>query len=334
MNETESKLKDAVKELLATGRVDLVIGYEKGSLPLRSRPCFVRRAEEVDRLVWNSYCTNNLAVYLPRLFEKPARPKPEYAPPKVGIVGKGCDTRSVIGLIKEHQLPRENIVLIGMPCAGMIDVRKVEAALGGAPVADGKKGADGTFEVTTVAGQTKQLKKEDVIADACRECSYPSVDGVDIQIEGDAIAATQARYTEVAEFEAKSPEERWQYFIGEMSKCIRCHACRQACPNCYCKVCFVDQTKPRWVGAGDDLSDAVVYHLGRIFHQAGRCVECDACVRACPMGIDLRLFTAKLRKDVNELFAYVPGLSLDELPPLCTFAADDSQGFITEPEEE
>jgi len=331
MNKTETKLRDVVKDLFAVEKVDLVIGYEKGSLPLRSRPCFVYSADEADRLVWNSSCTNNLAVYLPRLFERSVRPRAEYRPPKVGIVAKGCEARSVVGLVKEHQVPRENLILIGIPCPGMVDLEKVEAVLDGVGISDGKEGPDGTLEVTTRAGEKKTLKREEVIAEACRECPYPSPEDADVQIEGEPRRASDERYERVRAFQIKSPEERWQYFVAEISKCIRCYACRQACPNCYCKVCFADQTKPRWIGAGDDLSDLMLYHIGRIFHQAGRCVECDACVRACPMGIDLRLFTQILGKDVEELFDYVPGLSVEDLPPLCTFKQDDSQSFITEP---
>jgi Fe-S-cluster-containing hydrogenase component 2 len=75
----------------------------------------------------------------------------------------------------------------------------------------------------------------------------------------------------------------------------------------------------------------MLFHIGRIFHQAGRCVGCNACVRACPMGIDLQVFTQKLVKDVQELYQYTPGLPLEEPLPLCTFKVDDSQDFITEP---
>ena len=88
MNDTEAKLRDVVKGLFAEGKVDVVIGYERGSLPLRSRPCFVRSADEADRLVWDSYCANNLAVYLPRLFDRPSDPRAEYNPPMVGLVAK------------------------------------------------------------------------------------------------------------------------------------------------------------------------------------------------------------------------------------------------------
>ena len=76
----------------------------------------------------------------------------------------------------------------------------------------------------------------------------------------------------------------------------------------------------------------ISYHLGRMFHQAGRCVDCGACVRACPMGIDLRTFSYKLVKDAKELFDYTAGLDLEKAPPLREFSANDSDHFITEPE--
>ena len=331
MQDTETKLKETVKGLFAAEKVELVIGYERGTLPLRARPCFLRSAEAADRLVWNSFCTNNLAVYLPPLFQRPPNLRGEFAPPTVGIVAKGCDARSIVGLLKENQVPRENVVIIGMPCPGMVDAAKFAAAAGGRGVADAAIGPDGTIQVTTNAGQTKTLTKDQALAEACLECDHPSAACADMTVEGTARDAAEERYRKVAEFEAKSPEERWRYFLDEISRCIRCYACRQACPNCYCRVCFAEQTKPEWIGHGDHPSDVVVYHIGRIFHQAGRCVECDACVRACPMNIDLRLFTQKLGKDVLELFDSVPGLSIDEPPPLCTFAPDDSESFITEP---
>jgi formate dehydrogenase subunit beta len=331
MQDIETKLKETVKNLLASGKADLVIGYEKGSLPLRSRPCFVRTPAAAEKLVWNAFCANNLAVYLPRLFEKPPRAKEDYAPPKVGIVAKGCDARSIVGLLKEHQVPRENVVIIAVPCPGMVDPARVEAAMDGAWVVDCVSGPDGSLKVTARSGQTKQLAGQDALAEACLECAHPSAEGTDVVVEGEARRVSDRRYEKVVEFEAKSPQQRWQYFLEQISRCIRCNACRQACPNCYCKVCFADQTKPRWIGPGDDLSDVMLYHIGRIFHQAGRCVECDACVRGCPMHIDLRVFTQKLAKDVEDLFDYVAGLSADELPPLRTFKDSDSEHFITEP---
>ena len=108
MQDVETKLKDAVKNLLSEGKVEVVVGYEVGSIPLRGRPCFVRTPEDADRLVWNRFCTNNLAVYLPRLFEKPPRAGDDYAPPNVGIVAKGCDARSIVSRYSSPNRPDSN----------------------------------------------------------------------------------------------------------------------------------------------------------------------------------------------------------------------------------
>ncbi|MBT4484585.1 MAG: 4Fe-4S binding protein [Candidatus Latescibacteria bacterium] len=331
MEKLEADLKKAVRDLFASNKIDLLIGHESGTLPLHSRPCFISSANETDKLVMNSYCSYNLAVYLPRLFQISQHRKVKAPLPKVGIVAKGCDMRSIVGLVREKQVPRENIVIIGVPCKGIVDLEKVNTLMGGDIPAESKENQSGILTVTTKTGSMKEFTKEEIILNTCHECQFPLPKDADVLIEGKSKKINDEKYTKVEEFEARPPEERWEYFLEEISKCIRCYACRQACPNCYCKECFAEQIKDGWIGAGNDLSDLLLYHIGRIFHQAGRCVGCDACVRACPMDIDLRTFTLKLVKDSKELFDYVPGFSVEEPAPLCTFREDDNQDFISEP---
>lgn len=320
------KIKEKVKKLFKEKKIDIFIGYCKGTLPLRAMPCFIRKAEDAERLVWNSYCSNNLAVYLPRFF-KPKKGSKDEKMPKIGILAKGCDGRSIVGLIKEHQIPRENLYILGIDCSGMIDTKKIK----GIDVA----AADEKKDIVTVEdgyGKKAEFKKEELLSDVCRSCGYTAPLVYDEFIgEKGGKSKKESREEFIKEFEKKPIEERWKYFHEQISKCIRCNACRQACPNCYCVECFAEQTKPRWVGATNDISDVMFYQMGRLFHQAGRCVDCGACVRACPMGVDLRIFTYKLIKDVKELFEYEAGISLEEAPPLATFKQDDKQEFITEP---
>ncbi len=306
MNEACDKLKKTVKDLLSKEKIDLFIGYEQGTIPNRSRPSFVKQITEADRLVLDVYCSNNLAVYLPSVFQIV---KKSESLPIVGIAAKACDIRSIVELIKEKQIPRENIIIVGVPCDGVADLNKLQE----------QKNIE------------TDKNKDPILSVACLECDSSNLDKSDIIIKGELKKNKKATFREVKAFEKKPIEERWNYFKSEISKCIRCYACRQACPNCYCKVCFVDQSKPGWVDRGNDLSDVMLYQIGRIFHQAGRCVSCDACVRACPMGIDLRTFTQKLVKDAKELFQYTSGMSMDDTPLLCTFKQDDKQDFITEP---
>jgi len=330
--ELADELRSVAKKLFEQGKIDLLIGYENGTLPLQTTPCFVTSAEESDRLVWGQgICSNNLAVYLPHLFSRENRPK-DWTPPRVAIVAKGCDGRSIVGLIKEKQVPRENVIILGVPCRGVVDLQKVRAALDGAKPASAELSEDGSLTIHVDGGRDTRLSRDEVLFDSCSDCPYPDAPVFDMRV-GPEVSATEEEisFKDVDDFESKSPEERWEYFLQEMSKCIRCYACRQACPNCYCPTCFAEQTQPKWLGVGTDLPEVMYYQLGRIFHQAGRCVDCGACVRACPMNIDLRVFTRKMLKDVKDLFGYEAGVSLDEPPPLCTFKMEDDQSFITEP---
>ncbi len=365
MDSIEKKIKDIAKDLFEKEKIDLFIGYEEATVPLKSRPCFIHskvgvadRAASpidsaaspadtlvesaagsvetlVDTLVWDSFCSNNLAVFLPKLFETDPRSRRKDPPPKpkIGIVAKGCDLRSITTLIKERQVPRDHVVLIGVPCQGMIDRTKVEALLGGDEIISSDE-KDGVLTVNTQKGETRNIEREEVLQECCVECRFPLPlpESTDILIAGQAKSPGDGGYARVQEFEAKTLKQRWDYFQQEMSKCIRCNACRQACPTCWCKECFADQDDLRWIGVSTEQSDTMIFHLIRIFHQAGRCVECDACYRACPMGVDLRTFTKKIVKDVDELFAYVPDFDPEGLPPLSTFKEGDSEEFITEPE--
>jgi len=333
MEEIEEKIKDTVKKLFKENKIDIFIGYSEGTLPLKSTPCFITRQEDIEKLVWNSNCFNNLSVYLSRFFI-PQLGKKDAKLPRIGILAKGCDGRSIVGLIKEHQIPRENLYIIGINCEGMIDIKKVQDV--GCKMQEveivGAKEKDNKIVIIDEDKKEIELKKEELLADVCMSCQYTAPVIYDVLIgEEKRKTKKEERVAIIEEFEKKPLEERWKYFQEQVSKCIRCYACRQACPNCYCKECFAEQTKPEWIGITDNISDVMFYQIGRIFHQAGRCVDCGACVRACPMGVDLRVFTYKLIKDVKEFFDYEAGISLEEDPPLATFKSDDNQEFITEP---
>lgn len=326
MKKFEPEIKDIIKKLFSEKKIDIFIGYENGTLPLRTTPCFVMSGDDLDRVVWNSCCSNNLAVYLPRIMLK----KKEKNSIRVGILCKGCDSRSVIGLIKEKQLKRDDVFILGIACPGIVDAKKI---LSGIRVSDIEHiEEDDENIMVQLKGAKKNFKKKDYRYECCINCAFTTPAIYDTLIgEKNPPSVQITSSKKVAEFYTRPREERWKIFEQELAKCIRCYACRNACPNCYCKECFAEQTKPKWFGVTNDLSDIIFYHLGRIFHQAGRCVDCGACVRACPKDIDLRLFTRMLVDEVKDRFGYDPGMTIEEPPPLATFTPDDKQEFTTEP---
>jgi len=312
---TEQRIQERIRQeaqwLLKSGDVELVIGFERGTLPLRAAPVFIRDVADVERLIWGPFCENSLARYLVGLKGR-----------KAAIVAKGCDTRAIVALMVEHQVEREQVVIIGVPCRGMVDWRVVARRAPGEVLA-----ARWTDETITVEGEgfTKRLRRQELLYPSCAACTHPNPVIHDALV-GESVAVwSDDAYAQIAAFEEKSPAERWAYFEAETSRCIRCYACREACPLCYCEECFVDHTTPRWIESGVTPGGLQGWHIGRAYHLAGRCVSCGACQRACPMEIDLVYLTGKLNKDVQELYGFEAGMSPEELPPLATFAPDDRE---------
>jgi ferredoxin len=251
-------------------------------------------------------------------------------PGKVGIMVKGCDSRSVVELLKENQIDRDKVLVMGVSCTGIVDREKLLQVVGVSPdevVAVEDDG--GSFLVTLKEGK-QRVDKEKVLRDECLVCRYPSPVVYDILV-GEAISSLPwvgGDYAMVKEQEALSSEEKAAYWNRQWGQCIRCYACRNICPVCTCSECIFDKKAPRWIGKANNVSENLVYHLIRAYHVAGRCVDCGECERACPMDIPLRSLNKKVEKDLLELFDYVAGVDVEQRPPLTTYQVDDLDEFL------
>ncbi|MFO7665631.1 MAG: 4Fe-4S dicluster domain-containing protein [Desulfobacterales bacterium] len=308
------KIREISKRLLDEGRVDIVVGFRKGTMPMMNEPAFVKTPGELSTLVWDSNCGINLANYLTDRKEK------------IGVIAKGCDSRNIVTHLLENKIKRDKLVIIGVPCKGMIDRRRINAMFD-AEVREVIEEGDAITVKGT--GFEKKLKKVDILQDNCSKCIHRN------PVIYDELAAPLVeeqkdidRYADVRRIEAMPPKEKWQYFEDLISPCIRCYACRNACPLCYCPTCFVDEARPQWVGKSQDPIDIRTFHFLRAYHCAGRCTDCGACERACPVGIKVRQFTSKLNKDCVDMFGWEAGISPDERPPLDTFKPGDPGDFI------
>jgi formate dehydrogenase subunit beta len=241
-------------------------------------------------------------------------------------VAKGCDSRNIVTHIIENKVKRDQLYIIGVPCTGMIDRHKINAMFDGEITTVEESG-----DLITIAGSgfSKTIGKTDVLQENCAACTHRNpvihdelvADLVEEQTDTDPHAS-------VKKIEPLSPGEKQAYFDDLISTCIRCYACRNACPLCYCPTCFVDESRPQWVGKSQDPVDVKTFHLLRAYHCAGRCTDCGACEAACPMGIKVREFTKKLNKDCLDLYGWEAGLTLEQRPPLDTYKPDDPEEFI------
>ncbi len=308
------KIKEISKGLLKDEKAEIIIGFRQGSDPLKNEPCMVKNPEDVDTLVWDSKCSMNLVNYLTNRTEK------------IGIVAKGCDSRNINTHIVENKIKRDQLYIIGVPCTGMLDRSKVAAAISEEVVEVVDSG-----ENIVIKGQRQEetVDKTSLLQENCMFCTYRNPVIYD-EMVADPVEEKKdvEKYQDVKEVEAMSSDERWQYFDDLLSPCIRCYACRNACPLCYCPECFVDESMPQWVGKSDDKTDTMAFHLLRAFHCAGRCTDCGSCEQACPMDIKVRMLTKKLTKDCFELYGWETGLTHDQRPPLDTYKPDDPEDVI------
>lgn len=293
MQKIETLLRKRAAELLADGTVERVLAWQAGEFFYDNAPAAAGSADECAKLVYNEFCPANLSKYLIET---------SHAGKKTAVFLKACDTYGVNQLLKDNRIKRELVYAVGTPCSGMVDIKKIKAS--------GVKGiinvqVEGDEVVVTTAYGEKRLAKADVLLDKCLMCK-----GADYKIADEELGEplpvpqfTGDKFAKVKEIEAMSASERFAFWQSELSKCIRCNACRDICPACSCEQCIFDNKEAPVAGkAYADEVEEQLFHIIRAYHVAGRCVGCGECSRVCPQGIHLELLNMKFMKDINNFF--------------------------------
>ena len=290
------ELQDLARQLLESNEVEVVLGWEHGRRG--ARPVFITDPADAGKLIFDTRCVHNLATYLnPRRQQITALGKP-------ALVVKGCDVKAVAGLLRESQFTRDDVVLIGVRCGGVLEEAELAEA---APLTAG-----------TVAPRCHGCdNREPNLFDHLVGESQPEPPAPALSID-DRVAA----------IDAMAPAERWAFWQEQFSKCVRCYACRQVCPLCVCDVCVADKTRPQWIDASPHARGNFSWNVTRAIHLAGRCVDCGECERFCPVGIPLSLVNRKLQQIVAARYDYVVGDDPEAPVPIGDYRLDDQQEFI------
>ena len=304
-------------ELLADGTVNRVLGWTAGEFVYDVTPAVFETAEELQNgFLYNDFCAANLSKYLVKESRKEG---------KILVFLKPCDTYSFNQLVAEHRIIRENVYVIGIECYGKADVEKLRAM--GISGITGIRKVDGEYVVETVYG-TETVKAADATAERCLSCkskkhvAYDELIGEDGEVIEDC-----GRFDMVEKLEAMTPDERFAFWRGELSRCVRCNACRNVCPACTCEQCVFDNPNSGVSQKAAATSfEENMFHIIRAFHVAGRCTDCGECSRVCPQNIPLHLLNRKFIKDINEFYGtYQAGEDPNAKPPLGTYTKNDRE---------
>ncbi len=287
------RLRELASQLLSSGEVHRVIGYSASPGDSASTPVFIEQPEESPSLIWNERCSANLATYL-------AGPTKRAGGGRTAILAKACDARSIAGLLRENQLKREDVVIIGVTCSGIWSKGRMAA------------------KCYSCSEEATQLADWTVSADATIQGQLPLQDRE---------IAPDPREAEIQALSALPADERLSFWRAEFDRCIRCYACRSACPLCYCETCITDKTRPQWIPVSQDGPGNFAWNVTRAMHLAGRCADCDECARACPSDIRLDLINRSIALGIEHKLGMQVSSDPAAQAALTTYRPDDPDGF-------
>jgi len=208
---------------------------------------------------------------------------------KIGIFARGCDSRAINRLLRDNQAERDNLYIIGLPCEG----KKADRCL------------------------------------SCRQTAPVVYDELLWEPEEGQAPPERARFFRAEEVDALDRKARYGFWEDIYARCIRCYACRNACPVCTCRECYVDMHRTGFQGKRQDAEENRVYGVTRAFHVGDRCIECGECERVCPMELPILGQTQKLIKTIESLAgSYAAGMSADDESFLGKYDLDDKDAFV------
>ncbi len=310
-------LVEKAVSLLSDGTVDRVLGWKRGEFSYDITPAVFESADKIrDDFVWNEFCGANFSKYLVAQTKKTEG--------KLLVFLKPCDTYSFNQLLTEHRFDREKVYAVGIPCEGMADIAKLKAIAG-----DGISSVEsdgGKLCVTTVYEDAPvAVDAGEVLLERCVNCKSKKHAAYDELIGEEGEVLESGRFDEVEKLEKMTADERFAFWQNELSRCIRCNACRDVCPACTCEKCvFNNPASGAENKAAANSFEEKMFHIIRAFHVAGRCTDCGECSRVCPQRIPLHLLNRKFIKDIDSFYGeYQAGAEVGSRAPLVSYTKED-----------
>ncbi|MFR1517889.1 MAG: 4Fe-4S dicluster domain-containing protein [Clostridia bacterium] len=324
MQRISNEILSKCRSLLEDGTADRVMAWENGEFCYDVTPAVFTK-DTLDQMIYDDFCAANQSKYCIAESKKDG---------KLIALLKPCDTYSFNQLLKENRIKRENVYVLGVPCSGKVDPQAAREL--GIKGITGVKSQGDQVVFETLYGE-KTCAKKDVLFEKCKACKgkkHMVYDALSDEAEEPAEAVPnqdfENRFAYIENIEHMPAEDRFAFWRNELSRCIRCNACRNVCPACSCMQCVFDNPKSGVASkANTDDFEENLFHIIRAFHVAGRCTDCGECTRVCPQNIPLHLLNRKFIKDINEFYGdYQAGADISIGGPLTSYTKQDVEPSI------
>ena len=304
-------IREKAASLLRDGTVTRVLAWKRGELGYDVTPAVFTSEDQLSELVYNGFCGANMSKYTVKL---------SHGEGKTAVFLKPCDTYSFNQLLCEHRIIRDNVYVVGIPCDGMLDEGKMKHLV---PELLGAEEDGETVHLTTY-DDVLTTPRTELLLERCENCKSRRHVVYDELLGEDGEVLDSHRFDEVEHLEAMTPDERYAFWQGELS---RCNACRNVCPACTCEKCVFDNPESGVENkAAANSFEEKLFHVIRAFHVAGRCTDCGECSRVCPQNIPLHLLNRKFISDINRLYGdYQAGETDNGRSPLVNFNKGDGE---------
>ena len=277
------EIRDIAAKRFADGKIDVFVGYRMNGFDDNQVPVVITDPKEVSTLVFTEKSVFNLTNYLKTDHTRGKR---------VGLIVKGCDSRSLNLLLTESQVKRDRLYIIGIACEGVVD--------------------------------DKGVKMQN-----CTECIVPDAVVFDEMLGSPRGKKDYIVNADIRALAEKGLVERREYFEEIFENCIRCNACRHSCPLCYCAKCCIDQETASLYNGSNTASSAFHALMTWSLHLAGRCVDCRNCEKACPSHLPLHLLHKQNEKVIFENFQnHLAGVEEGERGAFYKYSLKDPDDFI------